>query len=129
MLYVVEEKSATEFDARRLPELMALLKSPEFLAFVSADEIIGAYAALSDLETKHLQFERVYPRFIDLHVQSLTARISPTDLLELEHMESGLRRFARDGRRVLQEDVTPTLARITHRLEARAFPKLMGGLA
>ena len=120
MLFIVEEKSQTEFDARLLPELMALLRSPEFLGFVEAKELVDPYSALTVIEVQHLQFERIYPRFVDLHARAILGHLVEPEDAELRRIEVSLRDFAKIAREALDKEVQPGLSRIVHRLEARS---------
>jgi hypothetical protein len=118
MFHVVHKTSATEFDATLLPSLMAFLRSPEFLTYVRPPEIIHAYSALSVLEVQHLQFERLYPRFVDLHARAILGHLVEPEDKELERIEAALRKYAEEGSAVLDRDVQPGLALIAQRLHA-----------
>lgn len=119
MFFVVEKQSATEFDAQRLARLMALLNSSEFLGFVKAEELVSVYAALTVIEVEHLQYERIYPRFVDLHARAILGHLVETENKELERIETALRDFAKKAGHILKKDVKPRLGRVVQRLEAR----------
>lgn len=116
MFYFVEEKSQTEFDARRLPALMAFIQSPEFLAVVKPEDLVSAYSALSILEVQHLQYERIYPRFVDLHARAILGHLIEPEDKELERIEAALRQYAKDAREALKNEIRPALSRTVQRL-------------
>jgi hypothetical protein len=122
-MFVVVKESATEFDARRLPELMNFIRSPRFLGAVTREELTSL-APLASMEVQHLQFERVYDRLVELHRKALLGPLSPVETGELDTMEMALGSYAKRSWQTLDGEVRPAITRITQRLEARAHSLL-----